>query len=173
MPSDEGVSIKVHGRINWIPYFKALAKTVSLRGDCRRSQVGAVLIDRHRRIRATGYNGAEPGGPSCLAGECPRGLQSYEDVAPLSSYAEVGPSSCISLHAEVNLMLYSSIEDRQDGTVVITREPCDPCLRMLKGSGVINIVWDESEHGPAGSWTRVRNLDGRPGLYEWKKRVDG
>lgn len=44
------------------------------RADCTRRKVGAVIIEpvRHRIIGA-GYNGAEPGGPSCLKGECPRG----------------------------------------------------------------------------------------------------
>ena len=147
-------------RPNWVPYFLGVATAVSERGDCRRSRVGAILVDKRRRIRGSGYNGAEPGGPSCLAGECPRGLRSYDEVAPLSSYAETGPASCIALHAEQNLVLYSSPEDRDGGSVFITREPCDPCLRMLKGSGVINIVW------PTGSWTRV-DLDGH---REWRKK---
>lgn len=153
----------MNDRPKWTPYFLGVAAAVAERGDCRRSRVGAVLVDKRRRIRGSGYNGAEPGGPSCLAGECPRGLQSYDEVAPLSSYAETGPSSCIALHAEQNLVLYSSPEDRDGGSVFITREPCDPCLRMLKGSGVVNIVW------PTGSWTRVV-LDARLEMYEWRKK---
>lgn len=150
-------------RPNWTEYFLGVAKAVSVRGDCRRSKVGAILVDRDRRIRGAGYNGAEPGGPSCLAGKCPRGLQSYEDVAPLSSYAETGPASCIALHAEQNLVLYTSPDERAGGTVYITREPCDPCLRMLRASGVIQIWW------PEGYRIYRKNLDGRPNSYEWKR----
>ena len=51
-----------------------LAAAVSVRGDCTRKQVGAVILDTRNRIVSTGYNGAPPGGPSCLAGQCPRGL---------------------------------------------------------------------------------------------------
>lgn len=33
-----------------------------------------MIIEPHRhRIIGAGYNGSEPGGPSCLKGECPRG----------------------------------------------------------------------------------------------------
>lgn len=44
------------------------------RADCTRRRVGACIVEplQHRIIGA-GYNGAEPGGPSCLKGECPRG----------------------------------------------------------------------------------------------------
>lgn len=52
------------------------------RADCTRRKVGAVIIepDRHDIIGA-GYNGAEPGGPSCLKGECPRGRH-FRQVEP-------------------------------------------------------------------------------------------
>lgn len=50
-----------------------IAEAVSLRGDCTRRQVGAVLLDAHHRIIGAGYNGTWPGGASCLKGDCPRG----------------------------------------------------------------------------------------------------
>jgi dCMP deaminase len=44
------------------------------RADCTRRRVGAVIIEPQRhRVIGLGYNGSEPGGPSCLKGECPRG----------------------------------------------------------------------------------------------------
>jgi dCMP deaminase len=50
-----------------------IAEAVSLRGDCTRRRVGAVLLDQDHRLIGAGYNGTQPGGPSCLAGDCPRG----------------------------------------------------------------------------------------------------
>lgn len=51
-----------------------IAEAVSLRGDCTRRRVGAVLLDTQHRLIGAGYNGSWPGGPSCLKGDCPRGL---------------------------------------------------------------------------------------------------
>lgn len=60
-------------RPDWQPWALGIAKAVSERGDCTRRRVGAVLLDTNHRIIGAGYNGTEPGGPSCLKGECPRG----------------------------------------------------------------------------------------------------
>lgn len=115
-----------------------------MRADCTRRQIGAVLVDRYGRLRGSGYNGGRSKGPSCLAGECPRGLLSVAQVAPGSSY-DTGPGSCIALHAEQNLMLYTDPDDRRGGTVYISDEPCEGCRRMLEGSGITRVVWPQWE----------------------------
>lgn len=135
-------------RPDWDEYFLGITQAVAARADCSRRQVGAVLVDQQGRVRGTGYNGSRPKGPSCLAGECPRGASG---VAPGSSY-DTGAGACVAIHAELNLMLYTSPDERQDGTIYITDEPCDGCLRILQGSGVSRIVW------PAGRWVQQSNL---------------
>lgn len=47
-------------------------------GDCTRSKVGALIVGPDKRIWGMGYNGSYPGGPSCLAGACPRGLHAED-----------------------------------------------------------------------------------------------
>lgn len=42
-------------------------------GDCTRRKVGALIVGPDKRFWGMGYNGSYPGGPSCLAGDCPRG----------------------------------------------------------------------------------------------------
>lgn len=132
-------------RPTWDEYFLGLAKAVSMRADCTRRKVGAILVTVDRRHRGSGYNGARSKGPSCLAGECPRGLQSITDVAPGSSY-DTGAGACVAIHAEQNVVLDTLPVDRKYGTIYITDSPCDGCLRMLQGSGVSRIVW------PNGQW---------------------
>jgi dCMP deaminase len=51
----------------------ALAAAASIRGECTRRQVGAVIVDFERRQTWVAYNGGVPGEPSCLDGACPRG----------------------------------------------------------------------------------------------------
>ncbi len=99
-------------------------------GDCTRRKVGALIVGPDKRFWGMGYNGSYPGGPSCLAGDCPRGRHykrpkehpwrkncqcsgcdeacacgylwpCAKAVEPGSSY-DTGPGACIASHAEAN-----------------------------------------------------------------------
>lgn len=119
----------------------ALAGAVSLRGDCSRRQVGAVVFTSDWRVLAVGYNGVRPGDLGCLAGGCPR---ASSGVAPGSSY-DTGPGSCVASHAEANALLYSDPVRRQGGTVAVSTEPCDGCCRLMRASGVRRVIWPEGD----------------------------
>lgn len=122
-------------------YGLALARAVSLRADCTRRRVGAVIVDSHNRIVGTGYNGAPPGKPGCLSdGVCPRGTKSYAEIAPNSAYVGVD-LPCIALHAEENVILHSDRSDREGSTIFITDKPCPNCHRVLGGSGLSRVVF--------------------------------
>lgn len=126
-------------RPSWESYFLDIARVVATRADCSRRQVGAVLV-KDNRIFATGYNGAPAGDPGCLtAGACPRG---NSDVPPGSSY-DTGPGACTSLHAEQNAIIYSSREQSQGATLFCTDYPCDGCMRMIRGAGILMLVTPE------------------------------
>lgn len=126
-------------RISWDEYFLNITQAVSLRGDCSRSQVGAVLVSQDKQIVSTGYNGAERGGPSCLSGECPR---AFSGVEPGSSY-DTGPGACIAVHAEGNCLLYAGREKAKQGSLYVTREPCGGCLKLIKAVAVSEVIWPE------------------------------
>lgn len=123
-------------RPSWDQYFLDIAREVSRRADCRRAQHGCVIVTKDRRIASTGYNGSIPGGPSCLAGECPRGLLSLEERPSLSSY-----ENCHALHAEQNAIAFASHSDTVGGTAYITGQPCDMCGKLLRAAGVQRIVY--------------------------------
>lgn len=118
-------------RPDWDEYFLEIARAVSLRGDCRRRQVGCVLVDQNHRIISTGYNGAEPGGLSCLAGECPRGMSVPVGVPGGADY-----SNCVAIHAEANALLYAGVSAR-GGIAYVTQLPCDGCAKLLRAAGVL------------------------------------
>ena len=128
------------GRMSWDDYFLALAKTVSFRADCRRARHGCVIVDTDKRVAATGYNGSAPGGPSCLAGECPRGLLSNAECASLSDY-----SNCHALHAEVNAVANADARRCKGGTVYLTGRPCDWCQKVMRAAGIARVVWPGNE----------------------------
>ena len=122
------------------------AQWSSLRAECTRRKVGAVLFSPDRRVIAQGYNGAAPGAPSCLEGACPRGLKTTTEVAPGSSY-DTGPGSCIATHAEANALLWAGKEAR-GATLYITDDPCDGCWRLIRNAGVVRVVTPNGEHTP-------------------------
>lgn len=129
-------------RPDWDEYFLGIARAVAQRGDCTRRQVGCVLVDTDHRIIGTGYNGAEPGGPSCLDGECPRGRKSYAE-APLGSG---GHGDCIAIHAEANALLFARTSCKGATAYVGTADPsmspevCYNCAKLLRGAGINRVV---------------------------------
>jgi dCMP deaminase len=155
-------------RPSWDEYGLALADTVSLRADCTKRQVGAVLLDVDNRIIGAGYNGARPGGKSCLAGDCPRGRHYHarlgtlpdgapwlsgkcacgevwpcsQSVEPGSSY-DTGPGACLSTHAELNARM--DVDDRSrlvGARLFVTDEPCDGCVKIYHNTTkVVTMRW--------------------------------
>jgi dCMP deaminase len=129
-------------RPSWDEWGLELAKATALRADCTRRKVGAVIMTPDHTIVSTGYNGAKPGGGSCLKGDCPRGRMSKEEVAPGSSY-DTGPGSCIALHAEQNALLRCTWELMKGATMYITDKPCDGCMRMINGTPIVRIHYPD------------------------------
>lgn len=129
-----------HQRPDWDTYFLDLAKAVSARADCRRAQHGCVIV-KHRRVVATGYNAAPSGGPSCLAGECPRGLLSYDEVRSLAGDYD----NCISIHAEANALLHATWTECYGATLYVTGPQCGTCRKLSMGAGIARVVWPTGE----------------------------
>lgn len=162
--------IRPDGRPGWLAWAAGIAQAVSERGDCTRRQVGAVILDVDHRIIGAGYNGTQPGGPSCLAGDCPRGrhypvgldiMEAWgEDaegsvtcacgeqwpcpqaVKPGSSY-DTGPGVCINSHAEQTALADVEARYRLKGASMhITEEPCAGCTRQIRNTTRIALlVW--------------------------------
>lgn len=127
-------------RQTWDEWGLGMAYSVSGRADCTRRRVGSVIMDSDHTIISTGYNGAPAGEPGCLSdGACPRGRLSNEDVPPGSSY-DTGAGSCIAVHAEANALLRAPWPRLDGATIYCTEEPCDGCLRLIKGTLIARIV---------------------------------
>ena len=131
-------------------YHLGIAKAVAARADCRRAQHGAVVVDAENRIVSTGYNGHYPGGPSCLNGECPRGLLSRDECPSLSSY-DTGPPEhrCESQHAESNALAFART-DTTGMTLYVTGEPCAGCIRTARAHRIAQIIWKGPDGIPVG-----------------------
>lgn len=130
-------------RPDWDDYFLGVADAVAVRADCRRRQVGAVIVSEDRRIISTGYNGAPSGHPGCLDGHCPRGLLTYEQTREFTDY-DTGPGRCVAVHAEANALLYARADCR-GATAYVTARPCPTCRKLLAGAGVVRSLHREPE----------------------------
>lgn len=87
-------------RMSRAEHYLKVAEAVATLGECRRTQVGAVIVAADR-IWATGRNGTEPGSDlSCLRGQCPRGRYTKEEVPSATPFK--GWYTCIATHAEAN-----------------------------------------------------------------------
>jgi len=124
-------------RKSWDAYFMDIAKVVASRATCPRLHVGAVLV-QGKRIRGTGYNGAPAGLPSCEDEGCLL-TETYEE----EHGAIVKKEHCIrTIHAEINLLSYTDVAERQGATVYLTDEPCYTCAKALANSGIAEVVYE-------------------------------
>lgn len=132
-------------RPSWELWAIGIARAVAERADCRRRQVGSVLFRPDWTVASVGMNGHERGGKSCLAGECPRGLVSYEICPPGSSYDQTDPAfRCDSLHSEQNCILNAN-ESTVGYTLVITSAPCSGCLRVIRAARLARVIWADGD----------------------------
>lgn len=126
LPAQDGTG----SRPAWDEYFLNIAQAVSLRAECVRRRVGAV-ITKDNRIIATGYNGVGAGEPSCLLGACA---------------GDTGLVPCISIHAEANAIIYGDRWHMEDGTIYVTCKPCANCMKLIRGAGIARVVYAEGDN---------------------------
>jgi dCMP deaminase len=141
LPAGMQLTISGPSRPSWDEWALGVAQAVAARADCTRRRIGAVILDEGRRVIATGYNGAPAGTPGCLsAGACPRGRLTHAELPKDSPY--VGTDApCTAIHAEENALLYSNQRERVGATMYVTDAPCPNCRRLIRGSGLAQVVW--------------------------------
>ncbi|GAB2732869.1 deoxycytidylate deaminase [Nocardioides pakistanensis] len=129
-------------------YALNLAEVVKTPAACTRRQVACVILDKNKRIAATGYNGTPAGAVHCTDGGCPRGRFTHDDIPP-----DLGNSghevACVARHAEENATEWALEHGADPATslVAITCAPCAECGPMLRAQGWGEVVW------PGGGWT--------------------
>jgi dCMP deaminase len=121
-------------RPSWDDYFLRLAKDVSLRSNCSRRKVGAVIVkDNH--IVATGYNGTPAKTTNCFNGGCPRCNGDHKTGEKLDE--------CLCVHAEQNAICQAAYYGHATAgaTIYVTISPCLTCAKLIINSGVQEVVY--------------------------------
>lgn len=128
--------------VDWDTTWMNIAHVMTRRSGCGLTQVGAVVVDRHNRIVATGYNGPPTGWVGVCTARGNMGCARYQN-------AERGrPSSygnCISIHAEANALLFCDRKDREGGTIYVTCACCWDCAKLVANSGLARVVMIETD----------------------------
>lgn len=121
-------------------YFLAIARVVAQRSTCRIGSVGCVIVDKERKIIATGYNGTPPGAPH----------------EPQKHSKE----ECKAIHAEANALSYIRDKDLSEAICYISKAPCPMCYNKIYYKGIRTIYY-----AVAGSTTEeVEQLAERDGV---------
>lgn len=119
-------------RPSWDAYWFGMAAHVATRATCPRAAIGAVLV-KHRRVLATGFNGAASGEEHCPS----EGDALTEHMALVTCDRSV--------HAEVNCLI-NAWSSPFGATLYVhgPRQICINCAARLKEQGVTDIRWRES-----------------------------
>jgi dCMP deaminase len=122
-------------RPDWDEYFMKIAQVASMRSNCIKRKVGAVIV-RDKRIISTGYNGTPRRTKNCNEGGCPR----------CNSLASSGTrlEECLCSHAEENAITQAAYHGTsvKDGTIYTTFAPCLLCSKMIINGGIVEVVFN-------------------------------
>ena len=124
-------------RPDWDQYFMEIARVVSLRSNCIKRKVAAVVV-LDRRIISTGYNGTPRGVKNCNAGGCPR----CNHFGPSGAKLE----ECLCSHAEENAIVQAAYHgvSIKGSTIYSTYSPCLICTKMIINSGIAEVVYNKA-----------------------------
>ncbi|XP_048240699.1 deoxycytidylate deaminase-like isoform X4 [Haliotis rufescens] len=123
---------KRKGYIGWEEYFMAIALLSAERSKDPKTQVGACIVNKDKRIVGTGYNG--------MPDRC------SDDELPWGKGIGLSKSKHFYVcHAELNAILNRFSADLKDCTIFVTLFPCNNCAKMIIQSGIREVVYLSDE----------------------------
>ncbi|KAH9466628.1 hypothetical protein MJO29_000491 [Puccinia striiformis f. sp. tritici] len=146
LESDIG-KIRELQRPSWDTYFTELANLASLRSNCMKRRVGAVLVSGDKRVLSTGYNGTPRGMINCNQGGCKRcnGSNFVPNILTQKSTVVdkcgVNLDECLCLHAEENALLEAGRERIKNSTLYCNTCPCLRCSIKIVQCGVLEVIY--------------------------------
>lgn len=126
----------------WDDYFISMCIVVSARSKDPSTQHGAVLVDEHKRVISTGYNGG-----------CRKIDDSAIDWSRPNKYGFV-------IHAEENALWTAERKNLEGCTLYITGAPCSKCMLRIAHSGVSSVVYGSRSSScvDAADWEKTRMI---------------
>lgn len=118
--------------LDWDEYFMGLAHLSAMRSKDPHTQVGACIVDQHRKVVGIGYNGF-PTGVDDKVFPWTGGEDLYD-----SKYAYV-------VHAELNAIL-NATKDLHGTTLYVSLFPCNECAKAIIQAGINHIVYEDDKY---------------------------
>lgn len=115
-------------------YWLNIARAVAQGSDCRRRQVGAIVVSDDT-IVGSGYNSDPQDTGMCGNGDCPRGLKNYTEQSQGGDY-----SDCVAVHAEARALLRAGTAHFA-AVLYCTEVPCSDCDKLIRASNLAAAVW--------------------------------
>lgn len=132
-------------RQSWDETWIQVAEVMAKRSSCVNRQVGCVIVDKNNRPISAGYNGPPAGynqkDPLASLSRLRDG-ESCNTYCPRASASERGLDydNCVSVHAEMNALMFSDRRDYYHGTIYVTSPCCYSCAKAVANSGIKRIV---------------------------------
>ena len=122
-------------RPGWDEYFMKMAQVASLRSNCSKRKVAAIIV-RTKRIISSGYNGTPRGTKNCFEGGCPRCNQLAASGTQLEE--------CLCSHGEENAITQAAYHGVSiaGATIYTTFAPCLMCTKMIINAGLHEVVYN-------------------------------
>lgn len=154
--------------MNDLQFFLEVAEACSRQSTCIRRRYGAVVVDKHRHILSTGYNGSPRGMTNCDEyGIC---MRDELNIPQGSDYL-----LCKSNHAEANSLI--QVGRYSDGCIMylygwdvkgnreIIPKPCFQCTKLLINAGITKVISRQVMYDPVDLYNSyVLNLYPRKGF---------
>ncbi|XP_067664124.1 deoxycytidylate deaminase-like isoform X2 [Haliotis asinina] len=122
-------SQKREGYLEWPEYFMAIAFLSAQRSKDPRTQVGACIVNKEKKIVGIGYNGMPNG---CSDDRMPWGRDAENVLQTKHLYV---------CHAELNAVLNKNSADVKDCTIYVALFPCNECAKVVIQSGIKEVVY--------------------------------
>ena len=131
--------------LSWDEYFMGVALLSAQRSKDPSTQVGACIINEHRKIVGIGYNGLPLG---CSDDEFPWHRE--------GDYLETKyPYVC---HAELNAILNKISAELDRCTVYVTLFPCNECAKVIIQSGIREVIYLANKYPDSDSVKAARRM---------------
>ncbi|CAM3511488.1 deoxycytidylate deaminase [Erysipelothrix anatis] len=128
---------KRQNAISWDEYFMGLAHLSAKRSKDPSTQVGAAIIDPHKKIVGIGYNGF------------PIGVS--DDEFPWERDGEMLATKYpYVVHAELNAILNATTSLR-GCSIYVSLFPCHECTKAIVQSGITEVVYEDDKYAATDS----------------------
>lgn len=144
-------------RISKTEYYLNIAEEVMQRSTCLNKHWGAVIV-KDDTIISTGFNGA----PRCMKDCLQKGFCNLYDYRRKNNLGRgTAYEQCLSVHAEMNAMIFADKDKLQGSTLYLAGEQCDNldgiwmyvsnakpcamCRKLIINAGIKNVIVRQNE----------------------------